>query len=74
MPKFRNVSPLGALELPLVGRVVERGEVISVTAAQAKHLAGQTDVWQPVKATTAQTDSDRATADEAVPDPQGAAS
>jgi hypothetical protein len=46
--KFKNVSPLGALELPLVGRVVARGEVVQVTAAQAKHLTGQAD-WQPVK-------------------------
>lgn len=49
MAKFKNVSPLGALDLPLVGRVVDAGEVLEVTAAQAKHLKGQTD-WQPVKA------------------------
>jgi hypothetical protein len=48
MPKFKNVSPLGALDLPLIGRVVDRGEVIEVTAAQAKHLRGQTDTWKPV--------------------------
>lgn len=48
MPKFKNVSPLGALDLPLIGRVVERGEVIDLTAAQAKHLRGQTDTWKPV--------------------------
>jgi hypothetical protein len=47
MAKFKNVSPLGALDLPLVGRVVARGEVITVTTAQAKHLKGQAD-WQPV--------------------------
>lgn len=49
MPKFKNVSPLGALDLPLVGSAVGRGEVIEVTAAQAVHLAGQDDTWQPVK-------------------------
>ncbi|WP_066586307.1 hypothetical protein [Cellulomonas timonensis] len=49
MPKYKNISPLGALELPLIGRVVERGEVITVTTTQARHLAGQTDAWQPVK-------------------------
>ncbi|WP_194521971.1 hypothetical protein [Cellulosimicrobium sp. JZ28] len=46
MRKFKNVSPLGALELPLVGRVVAHGEVIEVTPAQAVHLAGQAD-WEP---------------------------
>jgi hypothetical protein len=49
MPKFKNVSPLGALDLPLLGRVVEPGEVIEVTAEQAKHLEGQIAAWQPVK-------------------------
>ncbi len=49
MPKYKNTSPLGALELPLIGRVVEHGEVITVTAAQSCHLAGQTAVWEPVK-------------------------
>lgn len=49
MPKFKNVSPLGALDLPLLGRVVAAGEVIEVTTAQAKHLDGQQAVWQPVK-------------------------
>ncbi|GAA4707434.1 hypothetical protein APR04_003801 [Promicromonospora umidemergens] len=48
MPKFKNVSPLGALDLPLIRRVVDRGEVITVTAAQAKHLHGQTATWKPV--------------------------
>lgn len=50
MPKFKNVSPLGDLELPLVGRVVKRDEVIEVTAAQARHLAGQAGTWKPVRA------------------------
>lgn len=46
--KFRNVSPQGDLELPLVGRVVAFGEVIDVTKEQARLIQGQTDVWQPV--------------------------
>jgi hypothetical protein len=48
VPKFKNVSSQGALDLPLIGRVVQPGEVIEVTAEQAKHLAGQDAVWQPV--------------------------
>ena len=47
MPQFKNVSPLGALELPLVARVVAHGEVIQVTPAQAAHLVGQAD-WELV--------------------------
>lgn len=49
MPKFKNVSPQGALELPLLGRVVAAGEVIEVTPAQAKGLRGQDAIWRPVK-------------------------
>ena len=58
MAKYKNVSPLGALELPLVGRVVAAGEVIEVSAAQAKHLKGQAD-WQPVKAGQSSGDQDQ---------------
>jgi hypothetical protein len=54
MPRFQNVSPQGALDLPLIGRVVDAGEVIEVSTAQAKHLKGQTSIWRPV--TTAGSD------------------
>lgn len=52
MPKFKNVSPLGVLDLPLLGRVVEPGEVVEVSAEQARHLEGQVAAWQPVTAAT----------------------
>lgn len=45
---FRNVSPLGALDLPLVGRVVEAGGLVEVPAERAEHLRGQETTWQPV--------------------------
>lgn len=48
MPSFRNDSPLGDLELPLIGRVIAAGEVFEVTADQAELLSAQPDVWQPV--------------------------
>lgn len=67
MPKYKNISPLGALELPLIGRVVERGEVITVTTAQARHLAGQADAWQPVEGKPGAQDPDP------VPGPQDGA-
>ena len=55
MPKFINASPLGALDLPLLGRVVAPGEVIELTRAQARHLKGQAD-WKPVSGSTADPD------------------
>lgn len=48
MPRYQNVSPLGALELPLLGRVVEPGEVVEVSDEQATSLHGQEATWQPV--------------------------
>ena len=38
MPKFTNVSPLGALELPLVGRVIAPGETVTVTASEKEYV------------------------------------
>lgn len=46
--KFKNVSPQGDLNVPLVRRVVLAGEVIDVTAEQARLIEGQTDVWQRI--------------------------
>ena len=43
MQQFKNVSPLGALEVPLLCRIVERDEVIEVTEDQAPLFAGQAD-------------------------------
>lgn len=47
--KFRNVSSLGDLELPLLGRVVKAGEVFEVPASVGELLAVQPDVFQVVK-------------------------
>lgn len=35
MPKLRNTNPLGAVELPLIGRVLEAGEEFEVSAEHA---------------------------------------
>lgn len=48
--QFKNVSPQGDLDLPLVGRVIAAGEVFDVTPEQAELLAQQPAVWEPVKA------------------------
>jgi hypothetical protein len=68
MPKFKNVSPLGALDLPLIGRVVDRGEVIELTAAQAKHVRGQTATWEPVRTGTRTGGQEQAGPDAGTPD------
>lgn len=49
MTAFENISPLGDLELPLVGRVIAAGEVFEVSAEHAKRLKEQPDVWRLVK-------------------------
>lgn len=49
MPKFKNVSPLGDLDVPTLRRIVAAGEVIEVPADVAEGFAGQPDVWAPIK-------------------------
>lgn len=50
MAKFKNVSPLGALEVPFLGKTVEAGEVFEVSADIAGYFAGQAATFQPVSA------------------------
>ena len=50
MSKFKNVSPLGDLEVPVLGRVVKAGEVFEVPADLGGSFAEQSDVWEPVTA------------------------
>lgn len=42
--KIRNDSPVGDLDVPLLRRVVERGEEVEVTAEQAERLLRQ-EIW-----------------------------
>lgn len=58
MPKIKNVSPFGDLDVPLLGQIVEHGNIVEVTAEQAEILLQQEANWQPVKrgTTTAQED------------------
>ncbi len=39
--KIRNISPLGDLDVTLLGREVGAGEVVDVTDAQAAELVGE---------------------------------
>lgn len=49
--KVRNVSPLGDLEVPAIGRVVASGEAIEVPDPLGASLLEQPANWAPVKET-----------------------
>lgn len=48
MSKFRNVSPLGDLDVPVLGRVVKAGETVDVPADLVAGFEVQPDVWSVV--------------------------
>lgn len=41
--KFRNINPQGAVDLPLIGRTLEAGEVFEVDASLAGEAATGSD-------------------------------
>jgi hypothetical protein len=47
--QFKNISKFGDLDLPLIGRVVEAGEIFDVTPDQSELLILQPDLWQPIQ-------------------------
>jgi len=47
MPKIKNVSPFGDLEVPLLGIVFEHGTIQEVSEEHARILLMQTDNFQP---------------------------
>jgi hypothetical protein len=53
--QIRNVSPLGALDVTLLRRVVDAGEVVEVTAEQGKQLIDQ-GIFEAVAAKTKKED------------------
>ncbi|MFE4469552.1 hypothetical protein ACFRFH_12125 [Leifsonia sp. NPDC056824] len=50
--KVRNVSPFGDLELPLLNRIVEAGEVFEVPDEHGESLIQQSANFQKVPANT----------------------
>jgi hypothetical protein len=48
MPKIKNVSPFGDLDVPLLGRVIEAGETVDVSDEEAEELLKQPLNYQPV--------------------------
>lgn len=55
---FKNVSPMGDLDLPLIGGVVQHGHQVKVTREEAKQLVGQEANWQPFGWDAADLDGD----------------
>ena len=47
MTQFRNVSPLGSLDVPDLGRVVDAGEVFEVPEHLAPMFAAQPSNYEP---------------------------
>lgn len=45
--RIRNDSPLGDLDVPLLRRIVKRGEEVDVSAEQAERLLPQ-EIWTAV--------------------------
>jgi hypothetical protein len=52
MPKLKNVSPRGALDVPLLRRVIDAGETVDVTEDQARVLLLQPANYEPADKTT----------------------
>ena len=48
MATLRNINPLGAVDLPLIGRTLEAGEVFDVPDSAAAVLLEQTGNYEPV--------------------------
>ncbi|REC98331.1 hypothetical protein DEU35_1431 [Microbacterium sp. AG157] len=50
VPRFKNVSPLGALDVPALGRVITEGEEFDVREDLVPLFAGQVENYEPVNA------------------------
>jgi hypothetical protein len=48
MPKLKNISPLGALDVPLLHTIVEADQTFDVSEDQARVLLQQPDNYAPV--------------------------
>jgi len=46
--QLKNVNPLGAVDLPLIGRTLESGEVFEVDDKTGKHLLEQAGNYERV--------------------------
>lgn len=48
MPKFKNVSPFGVIDVPVAGGLIEAGAEFEVSDEIALSLAGQVEHFAPV--------------------------
>ena len=58
--KFKNVSPLGALDVPALGKIVQPGEVFEVDATLVQSFADQPGNFEPVTSTPSRGELDEA--------------
>ncbi|WP_422934979.1 hypothetical protein [Sinomonas sp. P47F7] len=65
--RIKNISPYGELDVPLLGGVVEAGEILEVDPEHAEALLAQAENWEPADAAA------RAVAEELNTDPEPAA-
>lgn len=47
--QFKNISPLGSIEVPALRRTLDAGEIFDVTAEHAALLREQPDVYRELK-------------------------
>lgn len=71
MAKFKNVSPLGALEVPALRRIVEPGEVFDVPADLVEYFDGQAGTFAPVKGRGKKTEGEEPADDNEIEDAVG---
>ena len=58
MPTIRNINPIGDVDVPLLRRVVARGESVTVTKDQAARLLDQADNWVLAELTLTEQEAD----------------
>lgn len=68
MPTLKNINPVGAVDLPLIGQTLDRDATFDVTDEQAELLLQQVDNYELVgakpKKSTASTDATTTTPQE----------
>lgn len=57
MAKITNVSPLGALDVPLLGRIVGKGETVDIKDSDLSFFQSQKEAWKVETATPAQAET-----------------
>lgn len=70
MPRFKNVSPLGELDVPALGLTIPAGQFMDVTDPElAASFADQPGTWEPVLSAAERKAADKAAPDSTPPGP-----